>query len=61
MEIDDIKFIDNKKCPNHFKIFNELKNYFGIYKNFLLEENNNILGLINYSDDSETKVDDYKS
>ena len=22
----------NKKCPNHFKIFNELKNYFGIYK-----------------------------
>ena len=36
----NIKFIDtkNKKCPNHFKIFNELKNYFGIYKNSLLEE-----------------------
>ena len=36
----NIKFIDtkNKKFPNRFKIFNELKTYFGIYKNSLLEE-----------------------
>ena len=59
----NIKFIDtkNKKCPNHFKIFNELKNYFGIYKNSLLEEKKNILELITYADDSETNINDYKS
>jgi len=50
----DIKFIDNKKCPNHFKILKELKNYFGINKNYLLEENKNILRLITFPDDSET-------
>ena len=57
----DIKFIDNKKCPNHFKILKELKNYFGINKNYLLEENKNILRLITYPYDSETKLNDYKS
>ena len=56
-----IKYIDNKKCPNHFKILKELKNFFGINKNYLLEENKKILELITYPDDSETKLDDYKS
>ena len=59
----DIKLIvnKNKKCLPCFKIFNDLKNYFGLYKNYLLIENNNILELINYPSDSESKVDDYKS
>ena len=52
---------NDKKCPHFFKIFNELKNYFGLNKNCVLEENDSIIELITYPGYSETKVDDYKS
>ena len=52
---------NDKKCPHCFKIFNELKNYFGLNKNCVLEENDSIIELITYPGYSETKVDDYKS
>ena len=51
----------DKKCPHCFKIFNELKNYFGLNKNCVLEENDSIIELITYPGYSETKVEDYKS
>ena len=59
----NVKVVDkkNKKCQNHYEIFNELKNYFGIHKNCLSEERKNILELITYADNSETNIDDYKS
>lgn len=52
---------ENKKCTHCYKIFNELKDYFGLDKNCLLEENKNIIELITNPSESETKIDDYKS
>ena len=60
---DTSKLNDNKnvKCTVHFKIFDDLKHYFSIHENTLLAKNSNILNLITFQDESEIKIDDYKS